>query len=152
MLVTTKYCVIGETVVEFVTAVGDNKVEQTFNILLPEKSSSEDAPIAEITTATPDPITEQPPEVIAQPLGDALPLKAASPPQKGKFLPAAIRFMYTTIFTLLGMAGAAFAYLKDNIGQLTDIKLQTVLIVVGGALLAGLCYGLKKYVRPEGLL
>jgi hypothetical protein len=84
-----------------------------------------------------------------------IPELTAQPPaltQKRRGLQAVIRGGYTALFTLLGMSGAAFAALRDNLSQLTDLKLQTILIVVGGALLAGVAYGLKRWYKPEGLL
>ena len=59
---------------------------------------------------------------------------------------------YTAGFSLLGMLGAAFAYLKDNLSQLSNLSKGTIAIVVGGAVLAGLLYGLKKYWVPTGVL
>jgi len=84
--------------------------------------------------------------VVAQPLGPVM-ATAGAP---GKAAPALIRGLYTVLFSLLGMAGAAFAYLKDNLGSITDLDWQTIAIIVGGALLAGLGYGLKKYYKPDG--
>ena len=63
-----------------------------------------------------------------------------------------VRGVYTAGFSLLGMVGAAFAYLKDNLSQLSTLSKGTVAVVVGGALLAGVLYGLKRYYKPNGVL
>jgi hypothetical protein len=180
MIVTTKYSIIGETTIEFVTKVEPNNTSLEVNVLLPETSSSSAIAISatpvlepalepeyepalpdpalepEYEPALPDPanaISEPTDAVVAQPLGDMV-VSAAPPPvtKKTRGLQAVIRGVYTVLFSLLGMMGAAFAYLKDNLNQLTDIKWQTVAIVVGGALLAGLGYGLKRWYKPDGLL
>jgi hypothetical protein len=196
MIVTTKYCVISDTTIEFVTKVEDNNTSLEVNVLLPETSSASDIDISSasvlesVTVATddsvlepeyepalpdpalpdstltstieseyepalPDPanaVSESTDSLVAQPLGEMV-LSAAPPiTKKRRGLQAVIRGVYTMLFSLLGMIGAAFAYLKDNLNQLTDVKWQTVAIVVGGALLAGSLYGLKRWYKPEGLL
>jgi len=93
---------------------------------------------------------------VATPLGEApatQTYRMAAPPtraERGKM--GLIRGMYTFLFSLLGMVGAGAAALKDNLAQLTDLKWTTLIIVIGGALLAGIGYALKKYYKPDGLL
>jgi hypothetical protein len=134
---------------DFVPPFLSTKVEAPVTIEPPVEEP--DSPeVMECSTEAPVVVIEDTEEtsIVAQPLGQIV-VAAATP---GKAAPAIIRGMYTTLFTLLGMLGAAFAYLKDNLDQLTDIKWQTIAIVMGGAVLAGLGYGLKKYWKPDGLL
>jgi len=139
----TRFTYLGDTVIEC-TVDGDS---MTWNVLpaLPAPPAAEVPACAPV--AAPDIGAAAAGPLLAAPLSEPV---VAAPP--GRALPAFIRGVYTVIFSLLGMAGAGFAYLRDNLDKLTDIKWQTVAIFVGGALLAGIAYGLKKYWKPDGLL
>jgi hypothetical protein len=166
-LVVTKYRAMGDITVEFVTTINGETITLETNVLLPESMPvlpvidipsamppALEAPSEIIPEAAPEKlIKETSSEVIAKPL-DEMKMGVVAPPvtKKKRGLQALIRGVYTVIFSLLGMTGAAFAYLQDNLNQLTDIKWQTIAIVVGGALLAGIGYGLKRFWKPEGLL
>jgi hypothetical protein len=166
--VTTRYRIIGDITIEFVTITHGDDITLEANVLMPEETSALpviDIPTAPVLEPPVEVVPEEPPveivpeetvpeEVIARPLGEMAMGAVAPPPltKKRRGLQAFIRGIYTVIFSLLGMMGAAFAYLQDNLNQLTDIKWQTIVIVVGGALLAGIGYGLKRFWKPEGLL
>jgi hypothetical protein len=166
-IVVTKYRAMGDITVEFVTTINGETITLETNVLLPENlpplsvidipsatPPALEAPSEIIPEAAPEKlIKETSSEVIAKPL-DEMKMGVVAPPatKKKRGLQALIRGVYTVIFSLLGMTGAAFAYLQDNLNQLTDIKWQTIAIVVGGALLAGIGYGLKRFWKPEGLL
>lgn len=144
----TTYTVIGDATLEVVT---DGETAE-INVLLPNGN-----PLAlkeqEITLEQP---AEIPAEVPVEPVyfASAPPLEPSSPvlTKKRRGLQAVIRGAYTVIFSLLGMLAAGAAALRDNLSQLTDLKLTTILIVVGGAVLAGVAYGLKRWLKPDGLL
>lgn len=163
MLVTTKYCIIGETTIEFVTVVDGDSTTLTVNVLPPERPAemlmSAAADVVDITAATPSSIVEQPPEAIAPPLGAAEPCATAqpyklgaAPTRKEKGVMSLVRGAYTAMFTLLGMVGAGTAYLRDNLDKLFQLDWKVYAVVGIGAVLSGIMYATKKYYKPDGLL
>ena len=113
------------------------------------------ATVSDATTAAPSSTPDQPLEVVAQPLGAAemtMGVAAPTATRKERAVPAFIRGLYTTLFTLLGMLGAGVTYLKDNLDKLFQLDWKVYAVVAIGAVLSGIMYALKKYYKPDGLL
>ena len=149
-LVKQRYTYVGELVVEVVVAASEGSISTDVNVLPSVSpagavSQTGNMPPALETPVEPNPLAD--PVALPQPLAE--PVLMATAPPHGRGFYAVLRFFYTSLACILGMAGASAKYLLDHLSDLSDINWTVVGIAVAGALLAGVLYGLKKYYRPD---
>jgi hypothetical protein len=136
MSVTTHLTAFGDATVEFTTIITDGDTDLTVNVL-PSPTLSLSSP-AEVTVNQ---------VMTAEPLGEVIPgelMLAVAPPltKKRRTLMGVIRAGYMLIFDA---GGEAIIYAVDN---LAGLNLPPGL----GLALGAIGYGLKRAIKPDGLL
>ena len=128
MSVSTRYTVIGEMVIEFITMVSDGNTTLTVNVL-PPTDAQEPQPD---TLGIPESTEAPPPETVL----------AGPPTKKKRTLMGIIRAGWFYVFTALG------GVIDYSIQKYTDLPVPTgTATVIGGAL-----YGLKRALYPDTVL
>lgn len=77
------------------------------------------------------------------------PLEPISAPSVPRAAPALIRWVKTTLLTLVGMSAAFLTYVREQIESTSDLTKTIAIGILIGAVVSGGLYGLDRWLRPH---